>query len=75
MQQVARYVRNRKLRIEVNHSCNKLHATHEIANYALRLIIRAISCTVRTKSRITYRGESFVQQVARYVRNRELHIR
>ena len=26
--QDARYVRNRELRIEVNHSCNKMHATH-----------------------------------------------
>ena len=50
MQQVARYARNRELHIEVNYSCNKLYATHEIMNYALRLIIRATSCTLRTKS-------------------------
>ncbi|ERH26109.1 hypothetical protein HMPREF9065_02071 [Aggregatibacter sp. oral taxon 458 str. W10330] len=31
-------------------SCNKLHATHEIMNYTLRLIIRATSCTLRMKS-------------------------
>ena len=29
MQQVARYAQNRKLRIEVNYSCNKLHATRK----------------------------------------------
>ena len=29
MQQAARYAQNRKLRIEVNHSCNKLHATRK----------------------------------------------
>ena len=57
-----------------NHSCNKLHATYEIMNYVSRLIIRAISCTLRMKSWITYRGELFVQQVARYAWNRELHI-
>ena len=28
--QDARYAWNRELRIEVNHSCNKLHATHEM---------------------------------------------
>ena len=50
MQQVARYARNHELRIKVNYSCNKLHATHEIMNYALKLIIRATSCTLRTKS-------------------------
>jgi len=27
MHQDARYAQNRELRIEVNHSCNKLHAT------------------------------------------------
>ena len=27
MQQVARYAQNLELRIEVNYSCNKLHAT------------------------------------------------
>ncbi|ERH28420.1 hypothetical protein HMPREF9065_00562, partial [Aggregatibacter sp. oral taxon 458 str. W10330] len=31
-------------------SCIKMHATHEIINYALRLIIRATSCTLRMKS-------------------------
>ena len=41
MQQDARYAQNHELRIEVNPSCNKLHATHEIVNYALRLIIHA----------------------------------
>ena len=41
MQQVARYARNRELRIEIHHSGIKLHATHEIVNYASRLIIRA----------------------------------
>jgi len=54
--QNARYARNRKLRIKVNHSCNKLHATHEIVNYASRLIIRATSCTLRMKSWITHRS-------------------
>ena len=54
VQQVARYARNRELHIKVNHSCNKLHATHEIVNYALRCIIRATSCTLRTKSWITH---------------------
>ena len=29
MQQVARYAQNRKLHIEVNYSCNKLHATRK----------------------------------------------
>ena len=48
MQQVARYTRNHELRIKVNHSCNKLHATHEIMNYALKLIIRVTSCTLHT---------------------------
>ena len=72
--QDARYAWNRELRIEVNHSCNKLHATHEIANYALRLIIRATSCTLRMKLWITHRGKSFVQQVARYAWNYELRI-
>ena len=28
-------------------SCIKMHATHEIVNYASRLIIRATSCTLR----------------------------
>jgi len=56
VQQVARYARNRELRIEINHSCNKLHATHEIMNYASRLIICATSCTLRTKSWITHQG-------------------
>ena len=37
-------------------SCIKMHATYEIANYVSRLIIRAISCTLRMKSRITYRS-------------------
>ena len=41
MQQVTRYARNRELRIEVHHSCIKMHATHEIMNCALRLIIHA----------------------------------
>ena len=36
MHQDARYVRNHELRIEVNYSCIKMHATHEIINYALR---------------------------------------
>ena len=31
-------------------SCIKMHATHEIVNYASRLIIRATSCTLCTKS-------------------------
>ena len=39
-----------ELRIEINHSCNKLHATYEIMNYASGLIIRATSCTLRMKS-------------------------
>ena len=47
MQQVARYAQNRELRIEVYHSYNELHATHDIVNYALRFIIRATSCTLR----------------------------
>jgi len=47
--QDARYTQNRELRIEVNQSCNKLHATHEIVNYASRLIIRASRWTLRTK--------------------------
>ena len=29
MQQVARYAQNRELRIEINYSCNKLHATRK----------------------------------------------
>ena len=33
-----------------NQSCNKMHATYEIVNYTSRLIIRATSCTLRTKS-------------------------
>ena len=60
--------------IEVNYSCNKFHATHKIVNYALRFIIRRSRYTLRTKSWITHRGLSFVQQVARYARNRELRI-
>ena len=31
-------------------SCNKLHATHKIVNYASKLIIRATSCTLRMTS-------------------------
>jgi len=50
VQQDTRYGWNRELRIEVNHSCNKLHATYEIVNYVSRWIIRATSCTLRTKS-------------------------
>ena len=42
--------------IEVNHSCNKLHATHKIVNYTSRLIIRATRCTLRTTSWITHWG-------------------
>ena len=34
----------------LNHSCNKLHATHEIVNYTSTLIIRASRCTLRMKS-------------------------
>ena len=56
MQQVARYARNHELRIGVNHSCNKLHATHEIVNDVSRLIIRASRCTLHMKSRMTHRG-------------------
>ena len=41
MQQVARYARNRELHIEVHHSYIKMHATYEIMNCALRLIIHA----------------------------------
>jgi len=37
-------------------SCIKMHATDEIMNYAPRLIIRASSCTLRTKSWITHQG-------------------
>ena len=37
-------------------SCIKMHATHEIMNYALRFIIRATSCMLRTKSWITHWG-------------------
>ena len=63
--QDARYIRNRELRIgliiratsctlhelriEINHSCIKMHATYEIVNYASGLIIRATSCTLHTK--------------------------
>jgi len=54
--QDARYIRNRELHIGVNHSCNKLHATYEIANYVSRWIIRVSSCTLRMKSWITYRS-------------------
>ena len=45
--QDARYARNRECLKGLNNvpcvvwSCNKLHATHEIVNYALRLVIRA----------------------------------
>jgi len=31
-------------------SCIKMHATHEIVNYASRLIIRATSCTLRGRT-------------------------
>ena len=55
-------------------SCIKMHATYEIMNYALRLIIRATSCTLRMKSWMTYRGKSFVHQDARYAWNREWRI-
>jgi len=53
VQQVARYTRNRECLKGVNNvlcvvwSCIKMHATHEIMNYASRLIIRATSCTPR----------------------------
>jgi len=73
--QDARYARNRELHIKVNYSYNKIHATDEIMNYASKLIIRATSCTLHTKSWITHRGELFVQQVARYARNRKLRIK
>jgi len=53
VQLVARYARNHELRIKVNHSCIKMHATYEIVNYTLRLIIRASICTLRMKSWIT----------------------
>ena len=45
--------RNHKCPKELNNvpcviwSCIKMHATHEIVNYASRLIIRATSCTLR----------------------------
>ena len=38
MQQVARYARNRELRIEVNHSCNLLHATEGAVFLALHVL-------------------------------------
>jgi len=59
---VQRVARNREYPKGVNHvpgvvwSCIKMHATYEIMNYALRLIIRATSCTLRTKSWITHRS-------------------
>ncbi|ERH26981.1 hypothetical protein HMPREF9065_01531 [Aggregatibacter sp. oral taxon 458 str. W10330] len=46
--QDARYTRNRECPEGLNNiscviwSCNKLHATYEIVNYASRLIIRTI---------------------------------
>ena len=45
--------RNRECPKELNNvpcviwSCIKMHATHEIVNYASRLIIRATSCSLR----------------------------
>ena len=42
MQQVARYAWNHELHIKVNHSCIKMHATHEIVNYTSKLIICAL---------------------------------
>ena len=53
---VQRVARNRESPKGVNNapcvawSCIKMHATHEIMNYVSRLIIRATSCTLRTKS-------------------------
>ena len=35
-------------------SCIKMHATHEIVNYASRLIIRATSCTLRGVKQSSY---------------------
>ena len=48
--------RNHKCPKELNNvpcviwSCIKMHATHEIVNYASRLIIRATSCTLRGRT-------------------------
>ena len=55
VQQVVRYEQNRELRIKIYHSCNKLHAMHKIVNDALRFIIRATSCMLRSKSLISHR--------------------
>ena len=38
VQQVARYARNRELRIEINYSCNKLHATEGAGFLALHVL-------------------------------------
>ena len=63
MQQVARYSRNHELHIEVNYSCNKLHATYEIVNYTLGLTIRATSCTLRGINNPTIRQVSVVSLI------------
>ena len=42
--------RNRECPKELNNVPCVVWSTHEIMNYALRLIIRATSCTLRTKS-------------------------
>jgi len=46
VQQVARYARNRELRIEVNSFVHQV-ARYDIVNYASWLIIRASRCTLR----------------------------
>ena len=84
VQQVARYEGILNHVSGLNLSCIKMHATREsvnrvsglnlscyegIANHVSEFIIRATSCTLRGNRESLTEVESFVQQVARYIRN------
>ena len=57
MQQVARYAQNRKLRIEVNYSCNKLHATRKDSiRIAYVFYSQTLASYIKRKSAVDFKN-------------------
>ena len=57
MQQVARYAQNRKLRIEVNYSCNKLHAMRKDSiRIAYGFYIQTLASYIKRKSAVYFKN-------------------
>ena len=65
MDQDIRYAQNRELHIEVYHSCNKLHAAHEMRELHIK-VYHSCNKLHATREMVNYRFRLIIRALAGY---------